>query len=61
MSMSAVKAFVAGFATNLSIEFCASSGRCQCSTTTTLPLVLAGTGATVHTGRVRRSARTAAA
>jgi len=31
------------------------------STTTTLPLVLAGTGATVHTGRARRSARTAAA
>ncbi|MFE5410272.1 hypothetical protein [Microbacterium sp. NPDC056569] len=31
------------------------------STTTTLPLVLAGTGATMHTGRVRRSARTAAA
>jgi len=31
------------------------------STTTTLPLVLAGTGATVHTGRARRSTRTAAA
>jgi hypothetical protein len=31
------------------------------STTTTLPLVLAGTGVTLHTGRVKRSARTAAA
>lgn len=31
------------------------------STTTTLPLVLAGTGAVVRTGSVRRSARTAAA
>jgi hypothetical protein len=31
------------------------------STTTTLPLVLEGTGATVHTGRARRSARTGAA
>ncbi|MDW4572316.1 hypothetical protein R8Z57_05925 [Microbacterium sp. M3] len=31
------------------------------STTTTLPLVLAGTGVTVHTGRARRSMREAAA